>query len=110
MVINKNKASNVLTISTAPYGCNEPSLSLTNTATFFEVLYDLTPLTNNNRYISFELPTEELDNAMYSYVLFDGDREVNRGILNVFDGVEEGVITPDNSSFDDEVEYFYNGE
>lgn len=110
MVINKSKLNNVLTIGTAPYGCSNPTLSLTNKATFIEFLIDINPITNNNRYISFELPIESLDNAMYDYVLYDGEVEINRGILNVIEGIKEGVITPDDES-DDSVEYvFYNGE
>lgn len=110
MVIDKNKDNNVLCLNVAPNGCINPTLLLTNSATFYEVDLNIIPINSNSRYISFELPQEELDCAMYNYQLFDGDRLVTRGILNVFDGIREGVITPDESDDDSNEYIYYNGE
>ncbi|WP_313511642.1 hypothetical protein [Sphingobacterium sp.] len=106
MVIDRSKENNILTIGCAPIGCSVPILSLVHTASFIEVVYDIEPITKNQRYISFELPAEALEYGLYDYILYDSDREVNRGILNVFRG--EFALGDES---DDSIEYVYdNGE
>lgn len=110
MVIDKNKDNNVLCLNVAPNGCINPTLILTNSATFFKIGFTISPIISNSRYISFELPQDELDCAMYNYQLLDGERVVTCGILNVIDGIREGVITPDESDNDSNEYIYYNGD
>lgn len=108
MIIDISKEINELVANVAPFGVKgDLSIHLTDTATSEVTVLEIIPSYSSNRYIKFELP-EAIAEGIYNYELVDDNGIVNKGFLKVFDGSEEGVITPKADESAKKV-VFYNG-
>lgn len=107
MIINKMNTQNEVFVNVAPFGIddNEIDLILIQQSTSEELIYTLQLITNNQRYISFNIPTDDLDVGIYLYKI----ERINQGFLKVIEENEIDLITPESSTDDNEI-IFYNGE
>lgn len=98
---------NEVFVNVAPFGVdgNEIDLILIHQATSTELNYTLPIITNNERYISFNIPTDDLDAGIYLYKI----EGINQGFLKVIEENEGDLITPESSDDDNEI-IFYDGE
>nr|WP_315393962.1 hypothetical protein [uncultured Sphingobacterium sp.] len=98
---------NEVFVNVAPNGVdgNEIDLILIHQATSEELNYTLPIITNNQRYISFNIPTDDLDAGIYLYKI----EGIHQGFLKVIEENEGELITPESSNDDNEI-IFYNGE
>lgn len=99
--------ANEVFVNVAPFGIdgNEIDLILTHQATSEELNYTLPIITNNQRYISFNIPTDDLDAGIYLYKI----EGINQGFLKVIEENEGELVMPESSTDDNEI-IFYNGE
>lgn len=107
MIVNKMNTVNEVFVNVAPVGIdsNEIDLMLIHQATSTELIYTLQLITNNQRYISFNIPTDDLDAGIYLYKI----EGINQGFLKVIEENEGELVMPE-SSFDDNEIIFYDGE
>ena len=98
---------NEVFINVAPFGIDgsEIDLILIHQATSIELNYTLPIITNNSRYISFNIPTDDLDAGIYLYKI----EGINQGFLKVIEENEGELVMPESSDDDNEI-IFYDGE